>query len=528
MPSTPQKQAVEFPKHVTGGAGATSGAELHATPTRKTKARPRIIGRAYRNADAWRKPSYAGLPSPARCAQVIAYEHALDGNSHGRRHCVRVRRRHDRGADSGVPSGLAIEAYRDNGVVSQFERSHDTQLDMDCQFVVLADGKLHCAPMVTTNGVYFADAACTEGLAPRGKKYQLRTPVGAACGTPDVIEIDNAATALVAYESNGSKCTPVAAKTESYVRVKRVVPPSELVGGTKTSQPRGPQLLMSMIEGDDGSRCPLGIVDSGDIVGPCESWMTPDGVLRCVPVNTAFHGGQFGDANGTVPVGTVGFRTSACDAPPLVVGEAHGPFCQRTLSFSAARPKVTGNVYQGDPQHCIDSSSIFSNTYYPLGKPISDDAFASLRLVLGAETPLALAAAEVDSGETLDAIGFWDSVHHTPCRPDISTDGKIRCVPPSAAFSIDFADPQCTLPVVTMGRGDCGSTRHFQAWLRRDANGNPTGKLSYYVIGPIVPSSLVYSLPPAGGCRGSAASSFEVHSLQDITHELVELHEVME
>ena len=111
-----------------------------------------------------------------------------------------------------------------NGVVSQFERAHDTQLDMDCQFVVLADGKLHCAPMVTTNGVYFADAACTEGLAPRGKKYQLRTPVGAACGTPDVIEIDNAATALVAYESNGSKCTPVAAKTESYVRVKRVVP----------------------------------------------------------------------------------------------------------------------------------------------------------------------------------------------------------------------------------------------------------------------------------------------------------------
>lgn len=419
------------------------------------------------------------------------------------------------------------------GHVKRFSFFHDTTLGVDCRFTPMSDGALHCAPM-ETQVIEYSDAGCTQPMVvvshcelPLARYYSSAFDPQARCGLPSVFEVGPSMVPAARYEVKAGVCTqsPVTADHD-YFAVTRFLAPSELVSATESREARGARLMMSHLEGDDGSRQPYFIKDTAMGMGACSPRIASDGQLRCLPDDVALMGSDYAGPS-CEPVATKqGFlHVETCNDPPTAVSMADPASCFRQY-FEVGR-NVPGPGYPSPQCNTAPYPVGPGATYWQRGPSIPDRDFALISYSITGGTSLVRKDPTVATGERLEAPLFWDSVHQAACDSQPTADGKTRCVPlnPNYEYSmIRYTDAACTSPVVGVFRCDL---RGPFAWIYDDAaDACHMGRVHVHSLGPIVPVSALYRQP---GCVPDNSSTIPFRTLgPEITNELIELNDVME
>ncbi len=341
-----------------------------------------------------------------------------------------------------------------NGAVERLEGLHDTKLDVDCYFRTLADGKSRCTPIQARTGRFaFTDASCTQMIygettacAPSvPTHYVLQSNVGNACPTVDVLELGSATTPSSVYVRNGNDCVPMNPDGYGFRTVARTMAPAEFVSATVTREARGSALTMTYFDADDGARAPRWI-ESTATKASCFETTTSDKKLRCVPGHIAYDQGDFSDAACTKSVGVLSAYSDECGTPPSAVRTSVPTTCGGVWKFFQPGAEVTGQDYRLSGSACVAQPSPQGTRWLP-GAPIDESTFTEVTPRPGPETPLSLRWNFVDQTSHVGQSTLWDAVHQAPCQPTIADDGVLRCMP--SATDLSYADPSCTVPVVT-------------------------------------------------------------------------------
>jgi hypothetical protein len=425
-----------------------------------------------------------------------------------------------------------------NGVVKAWSGFHDNTFDNDCSFMMLEDGALHCAPLAAGGSVYYTDAACTQPvmgystLCPHDSpKYARSTDYVGGCSANRVVELGAATTPASIFSKTGKGCAAYSGPALSYQQVTRTVAPSEMVSGTVSRQNRGPQLAMTYIDGEDGSRQPYGIEDATR-KGTCIASTANDATLRCLPSVVAYVGPFFGDSACTTIAAFKPGYADSCNVAPTAVQELLSTACGFSPTFFEPGPKVAGPVYQSASTcDLYVPSATDIDSFYGKGAPIADGSFAALHWVPTSESPLALNRLTVASGESVGRPGFWDAVHHTQCIPTLAADGKTRCIPSGARAT--YSDSGCTQPILAQTQLPMCTTLTVPTFLNElivDAACGPF-KNRVYGVGAKIPTPNVYYAGSPGKCQdaGSTKNMDFYASTPEITAtEWVELTNVVE
>jgi hypothetical protein len=122
-----------------------------------------------------------------------------------------------------------------------------------------------------------------------------------------------------------------------------------------------------------------------------------------------------------------------------------------------------------------------------------------------------------DGGRLLE--GWYDSEVGGTCEWDTAIDGTERCFPKNrsnAAFLVLFSDDACTLPMLAIGKGECGTIPTAITWRLA----HECGKRAWQV-GANVQVSGLYLGEPAF-CSPTGAQSFDVYDLpKELTADLI-------
>jgi hypothetical protein len=117
----------------------------------------------------------------------------------------------------------------------------------------------------------------------------------------------------------------------------------------------------------------------------------------------------------------------------------------------------------------------------------------------GTKPPLSIDFERPVSGTRLTVIEpydparptLWDQEKNVQCRPQLATDGTMRCLP-DAAGGVIFSDSLCKHPVVTPGPSACGDSLAYYVDIA-SAGQCATGKTTVYTAGaPIDTPESVY------------------------------------
>ncbi|AKV03929.1 hypothetical protein AKJ09_10592 [Labilithrix luteola] len=302
---------------------------------------------------------------------------------------------------------------------------YDTKLGMMCVPAIARDGVERCVPRDLRPMGPYIDAADGGPDYSDACTTPLITLPKSACADPARVFIRSRARRRgnrdgLDYWRIGAKTSPTTIfsprmsscaegppdATSDYYELGAPLAPTDFVAFVRRDVAVSSALVRAVVlEGEDGSR----LQSDEDFIDvargtPCEFAVADDGVERCMPVSAIpYQGGPFGNCQKVV-------------AAP-VYDCARGPDQCVPIAATEFPPTAAGST----PAH----SRLVERTQLVGGVPVKQSA-------------------------------IYDSQIDDTCTFEKAADGKVRCLPASAAFQIAaFADATCTTPLFTANA--CGA-----------------------------------------------------------------------
>ncbi len=403
----------------------------------------------------------------------------------------------------GVRSGDRLAAtFWVGGGARLFAGFFDRELGLRCRFELLPDDeRAVCVPAAASaEATAFLDDRCTTPLVratvtPSGERPRVARVEADVCEPPAFWALGEAIEVPQFYTrtSYGACAWRAASPGEPWYPGARHLPIDELVGGRVRVEDRGQTLHLRYVDGDDGSRQPIGVYDAR-MGAPCaftDQLFDGDAALACYPdlcaleldrrLDRACRPVLFSVAQGPGwPVSCAcaarRFALIAASAPPLRAPEI------REIGSELPEP-VELFAENGDT---CEYTGYVSSPAWRTGDAVAP--IAGRRAVLegtGRLRPLAIVADD-DGTEVLEP---WlrDREVAIECQPRLARDGVRRCLPSGLTQLADsfFADDACTHPARVAYAVDFdGSTR----WaIVDDIDGR---RAVYQVTGELLPGNL--------------------------------------
>jgi hypothetical protein len=379
--------------------------------------------------------------------------------------------------DVGVASGTRLEVRRwSHGDVSLPSSVYDTELGVECQFMVTRDGVERCLPAEFPDAeIRFSDPDCKAPVALRSAgcadaefRYDLDLGKSRGCGTR---------TEAVAYEvvreieepsrlywlTGDGDCNGSAADypVEHFYEL-REVSAAEFVAAERVVVPRTEDLGTEMIVAKDGLRLPQRVIRLANSQ-PC-LFVDVDEDAR----------GQSHCLTGAVSTTDVLTTDDECvaveelalhpiyddDCGPAEVVVGSGAGCGvRPLFELGPEPPVTW--YEDSEGECSRAAGSETQRLFEIGQPRRGDEYPTAQVALDGTGRLAHLG-YFSQGTWLLKSGLWDRNFEARCYPERAADGKTYCLPTNVVsldtsylLSNQFADASCSTEIWRLDHSDC-------------------------------------------------------------------------
>lgn len=342
----------------------------------------------------------------------------------------------------------------------EFPLIWDEEKQIACTPQRASDGTERCLPSSAPAAMYL-DSSCTHAVVQPGPdacgalgKYFLDTGGGGQCPdrtTKVFVAGSRIQTPQELYPHNGSPCalldraeTPI--PTDEYYDAV-LSDPTDWVLLTEEVVPVTDDLALVTWKGADGSQIPneLRLRSSGKVCSryPLPGDLTPSQKSWCIPSLRAHQGD--------------GFPNEQCSGQGLAAS------CGATEVIEGPELFQTGAsvspVYFKNPAEsgkCMTLPSAWTSSpnpsvFYTYGPPLGLDEYPPLDVTREGTDRIRIDYL-TSQGKNLIVEAFYDTTYGVPCSPTRLSDGTNWCVPAVLAFMpdspYDFADPQCSRPVV--------------------------------------------------------------------------------
>lgn len=379
---------------------------------------------------------------------------------------------------------------------------HDTELGIDCRFLLTPEGEWRCLPAASGGWEHYADPACDEPLL-RGRAFcdaeivTLSVRVSTlACGarrSAGTRGVRRGApfSGSPIYQWTGEGCREVADPPDDLVEVVPVDDETFVAAELEPAPREGDaQIGRWLMRAEDGTAYPIGWWDYAHEtscgVHPSEADEWP-----CVPVpqGSTVLGGDSCDQVYAVdrPRDECSFETSGWYVAPRYSDD----YCrtERVDVYRRGEPATPTNLAECSPR--ASEGSYFEVAPADDVGTISGEPIGSGRLRLYPHPP----------PRTVVPIVYRDTELEVDCAPMRAGDGNTRCLPVDTTRTLratHFADPACTEPA----EWDLDELIRCWGWIvdlgEPDACGASLPRAVYRLGDPI---DEVYERDDAGECR---------------------------
>lgn len=360
------------------------------------------------------------------------------------------------------------------GAPPLFLNWYDTELGVDCSFkdIGLLD-RLVCFPIdaLAHEAHLFADDACQEPLAEvpascsRARFVAHWPSFEEPCGTTvQLFELGAVVPKDPLYYTDSSHdCAldpvpPAHRSYEEFHRIGREIPIDTLVSGVYEHASGPGRIVPVTIVASDGS----GQTADGaqwPFDQPSLAWDTARKELVSTVLaaghwypDAPYEMGAFADADCTVPAaigpscGSLQVAHESFERSTNTCGNSE-PSQFFELGAKAAKPRT--NYYQDgscvlDAEGSESPATNPSLSVFTVGAKVATSAFALEEHVLTGTGQVQLVRHGTKDGAPTSLVGFFDTIHETPCSLMEASDGKERCLPAAATATGHFSDPACS------------------------------------------------------------------------------------
>ena len=391
----------------------------------------------------------------------------------------------------GFRSGSRLRAILESaGSVQRFVGWHDTQLGIDCQFALDAEGTERCLPQDGFGGTAYSDANCKNraALIPTklGKPaYALDSAYQFVCGKgPQVLAVGKALAITQTYSEQNGQCLPdsfTVPADQSVYALSAAVPPSAFVAASEiVREARDARLSANVRVASDGSRETVSFFDR-QRNAECNLREHQGADFGCVPEARAYENFYFSDAKCSAQVAYhPGYAQQVCGRIPTIVEHTAPFFTDTYFEVGAA---VTTGVFSNFGEGCMPYTPnvTLGYSYYALGKAVAWEAFAQASSANEGVGRLKQNTLRNAGGLVLSRLEFYDSTLETRCRATLAADLDTRCLPTDTVSTNQFADAECKQPLFEVPTGGAApkASDFIEAYL-------PTGGLGIFKLGPLL------------------------------------------
>lgn len=380
-------------------------------------------------------------------------------------------------------SGTRLKAryFAAPGMPPVFAGFYDTELEVVCDFATASDGKLRCLPRDVMHEVQlgFLDADCeraayqTASACSTEKGYVRRQ--GACHERYDVLQLELVPSASPLYFKNSEECvdgdTTLTPGPEVFT-TGAPVDPTTFVEGNARDLPGVCAGSLRVVEGKDGSRGPLAIIDVASGAA-CEHSLNAE-PSACWPVRRGFEESSL-------------YQDAVCSDKIAAATWPSGPECpgpdfirpiSRDIYLYAVGSLHESPIYSGIGSCEPAQQKPWIGSVYALGEPKAREDFASfdgvplgegrLRAYVMREQGTALMVAHGPDGAYLR-----DAEREVDCTPMRFSDGVYRCLGSDTLYALgtpqEYDDELCTKPLRRCGSEPCEGKIVFDRTLDTDA-----------------------------------------------------------
>ena len=393
----------------------------------------------------------------------------------------------------------------------QFEKWHDTQLNLDCSFAIAADGVLRClprnAPLADGNSSGYADSACKQPVAYSDSTCLVPYVLGmdrSVCPSRQHVYSRGSTVPAMHYGNWDGPCTPVD-YGGSFYALGPEVPASTFASATYTSGPALGGLTPVYTQGSDGSQGFDHWVDATS-ASPCSLYEAADQTNRCLPnTDAAGASGLYTDSTCTTPAAST--PDVGCGAPAYGTTYGQDPQCGFFLRIFTVGPKLTSSPYAGTTANCTAFKEPGFAFYSP-GSEVPPSSFVQVTLQPPSGNTRLQRINFATPGGLVQLSKWYDSSRHENCQLATAADGQVRCIPDQlSGLGNAFRDAACTQPLVLWTTALCGSPAPYV--ISTDFNVCPPVS-HIYPLGAQVTTATFY----AGG--GTSCTSVTLQSSESL------------
>ncbi len=394
-----------------------------------------------------------------------------------------------------------------------FRTWFDTELGVECQFAMAADGRYRCLPSgssaIWLDPVVFSDAACTRPavIVPSCEPApayvhgpRIATPT---CDEPEglpVLALGPLRGTPRYYRQLGAGCTALEAAAEQQVHdVGDEVPAASFVPAQLRVPEGAARVSPYVFVGEDGAQ---EAVSSWDREHDREcTWFAAADRFLCRPVEVVLHYDWiWADAGCSVHAAVDLVSVRPCAPPTAVIGAGDGPYFESYLEVGAEVPR--SQVFNDEQGTCSPETSELPDTYYLEGAPIPASSLPTLLHVLDGVGRLRAERFTDEQGNPLAvATRLHDSEAGQACVLATFVDG-LRCLPDPGYATLGplFADPTCTTPLALWG-GTTAPLVAVQPHTLANACDRVAYEAAYAIASPFTGATIYFARPE--GCIAS-------------------------
>jgi hypothetical protein len=340
----------------------------------------------------------------------------------------------------------------------------DNELEIDCEFMTIANGGVRCVPNnYDFSEEVYTDASCTMAAYTRGRQSECEfmdfvfQSLPGDCETPGgyvFYELgESVGAASEVYTLDGSECVPTTVPDSELFRRGPLIQPSRFQEGTSGELGGAGRLRDYGVSAPDGTRRLQNWWDT-EFDEECYMYLAEDGALRCLPRGPRVD--FFGDAACELPI----FEpyTSCTPVEPSFATEYPDHDCpnDRYVLFTAGET-YAGPRYEKTEASCLAAGPSEAPSHVAV--PAPPEMFPSIDVSTDESAPGRLKPrywTTSDGGCWFQ--GFWDSELGAECHFDGATDGQTRCIPGEGYQVLNvFSDAACSAPFPLVDVATCGT-----------------------------------------------------------------------
>jgi hypothetical protein len=343
----------------------------------------------------------------------------------------------------------------------------DSALDVTCSWLPGPDGRYRCAPgaSASLSDIVFADPQCARAAL----SWSATEPLSAITRTVSTTCPPSFAVRLVGpkldqrvyyqRDERSGACYPegVALAPGDALYALADEAPTALVSAVRRLGEAAGGVAPVFLDADDGSSLFLSWHDVARGLD-CSAGTGADGQPHCLPRASAYFAAEAGIFADQLCGKEAASGTRSSCAPQTVILARLGSGCAaRTQLYAAAMRLERGYLRGASSCNSIGSPA---QDYFTAGAEIPATSLPAIAAGVLGEGRLQTKTERTSAGTVATNI-FWDSQLGMDCGPLRTTDGLVRCVGFPRLLTSgarQFADPQCTRPVLDREAGWCSES----------------------------------------------------------------------